>query len=98
SVGVAAFVDAGVIHASDSPLGMSSGWRQSVGASVIVAAPARSQRMWRVDFAVPTTREAGARFEVRLTSEDRTQQFWRLPNDIRSARERVLPQSVFRWP
>ena len=98
AVGVAAFVDAGVIHASDSPLGMSSGWRQSVGASVIVAAPVRSQRMWRVDFAMPTTREAGAGFELRLTSEDRTQQFWRLPNDIRSARERVLPQSVFRWP
>ncbi len=98
SVGVAAFTDVGVIRANDVPLGTSSGVRQAVGASLIVAAPVRSQRMWRVDFAVPTRREGGARFEVRLSSEDRTQQFWRLPNDIRSARERVLPQSVFRWP
>jgi hypothetical protein len=98
TLGVAVFSDAGVIHGSDSPLGVGSGLRQSVGASLIVAAPARSQRMWRVDLAMPTNRGDGARFELRLTSEDRTQQFWRVPNDIRSARERVLPQSVFRWP
>ncbi|MBK8250779.1 MAG: BamA/TamA family outer membrane protein [Gemmatimonadetes bacterium] len=98
AVGVAAFVDAGIIESDGSPLGTSSGWRQSVGLSLIAAAPARSQRMYRVDFALPTNRRDGARFELRLTSEDRTQQFWRLPNDIRSARERVLPQSVFRWP
>lgn len=97
-IGVAVFADAGVIRAGDVPYGTSSGLRQAVGASVIVAAPVRSQRMWRIDLAFPTNRRDGAGVELRMTSEDRTQAFWRLPNDIRSARERVLPQSVFRWP
>jgi hypothetical protein len=54
--------------------------------------------MWRVDFAVPTRRADRAGFEIRMSSEDRTSVFWRVPNDILSARERVLPQSIFRWP
>ncbi|MGQ0649502.1 MAG: hypothetical protein ACT4P7_18260 [Gemmatimonadaceae bacterium] len=98
NVAVAAFGEVGAVSAGDVPLGTSSGPRQSIGTSLIVAVPPRSQRMWRVDFAVPVRKGGGAGFEVRLTSEDRTQNFWRVPNDIRSARERVLPQSIFRWP
>ncbi|MCC6318964.1 MAG: BamA/TamA family outer membrane protein [Gemmatimonadaceae bacterium] len=92
------FTDVGSVVAGDVPLGVSSGMRQSVGASLILAVPAKSQRMWRVDFAFPTDRRDGARFELRLTSEDRTQSFWRVPNDILSARERGVPQSIHRWP
>ena len=98
NVAIAAFTDIGAVRAGDVPLGMSSGTRQSVGASLIAAVPPRSQRMWRVDLAVPVHRADGAGLEVRLSSVDRTQVFWRVPNDIRSARERVLPQSIFRWP
>lgn len=98
AVGVAVFTDVGAVRAGDVPLGVSSGLRQSVGASLIVATPPRSQRMWRVDFALPTRRTDRAGFEIRMSSEDRTSVFWRVPNDILSARERVLPQSIFRWP
>ena len=98
NVAVAMFTDVGGVSAGDVPLGLTSGVRQSVGTSLIVAIPARSQRLWRVDFAVPVQRGGGAGFEIRMTSEDRTQSFWRVPNDIRSARERGVPQSIFRWP
>jgi hypothetical protein len=54
--------------------------------------------MWRIDVAMPLQRRDGAGLEVRLSSEDRTRMFWRVPSDIGYARERVLPESVFRWP
>jgi hypothetical protein len=97
-VGVAVFAEGGSVRGGDVPLGTSSGFRQSIGGSLIVAVPPRSQRQWRIDLAIPTRRAGNAGVELRMTSEDRTQMFWRLPNDIRSARERVLPQSIFRWP
>lgn len=98
AVAVAAFTDIGSVAAGDVPLGATSGLKQSVGTSLIVAVPPRSQRMFRVDVAFPVRGGGGSGFELRLTSEDRTQAFRRVPNDIRSARERVLPQSIFRWP
>ncbi len=95
---LSAFTDIGSVSAGDVPLGRSSGVRQSVGVALILAVPARSQRMWRVDVAMPLQRRDGAGLEVRLSSEDRTRMFWRVPSDIGYARERVLPESVFRWP
>lgn len=95
---VSLFTDIGSVSAGDVPLGMDSGVRQSVGMALILAVPARSQRMWRVDVAMPLQRRDGAGLEIRLSSEDRTRTFWRVPGDIGRARERVLPQSVFRWP
>lgn len=95
---VALFTDIGGVRAGDVPLGTSSGVRQSIGTSLILAIPAKSQRMWRVDFAYPLQRGGGSGFEIRLSSEDRTQVFSRVPNDVSSARERVVPQSIFRWP
>jgi hypothetical protein len=95
---VSLFTDVGAVNAGDVPLGRNSGVRQSVGMGLLLAVPARSQRLWRVDVAMPLQRGDGAGLEVRLTSDDRTRAFWRVPNDIARARERVLPQSVFRWP
>ena len=95
---ISVFTDIGSISAGDVPLGRNSGVRQSVGMALIMAVPARSQRMWRVDVAMPLQRDKGTGLEVRLSSEDRTRTFWRVPGDIGRARERVLPQSVFRWP
>ncbi len=94
---VSVFTDVGAVWAGDVPLGRSSGMRQSVGMGFIVAVPARSQRMWRMDVAFPLDRRDGAGFELRLSSDDRTRRFWRVPSDIGRARERVLPQSVFNW-
>jgi hypothetical protein len=54
--------------------------------------------MWRLDFAFPLDARSGARWGVRLSSEDRTRSFWQPPGDIRRARERTVPQSVFNWP
>lgn len=95
---LSAFTDIGSVSAGDVPLGMNSGVRQSVGVALTLAVPARSQRMWRIDVAMPLQRRDGAGLEVRLSSEDRTRMFWRVPSDIGYARERVLPESVFRWP
>ena len=96
--GVGIFAEAGRVWAGDVPFGQNSGVRPSIGLAVMAAVPPRSQRMWRVDIAVPLDSRAGARWGVRLTSEDRTRSFWRPPGDIRRAREHAIPQSVFNWP
>ncbi|MBK6305219.1 MAG: hypothetical protein IPF47_05675 [Gemmatimonadetes bacterium] len=96
--GVGVFTDFGRVWAGDVPLGLNSGFRQSVGFSVMAAVPPRSQRMWRLDLAVPIDRRDGSRWGVRLTNEDRTRAFFNSPGDVRRIRERVLPQSIFNWP
>jgi len=96
--GVGVFTDFGRVWAGDVPLGLNSGFRQSVGLSLMAAVPPRSQRMWRLDLAVPIDRRDGSRWGVRLTNEDRTRAFFNSPGDVRRIRERVLPQSIFNWP
>ena len=95
---IGVFADAGFVSAGDVPLGTNSGVRSAAGLSLMVAAPRRSQRMWRLDFAFPTARADGGSFQLRLSNVDRTRVFWRAPQDIRTARDRVQPQSVFSWP
>lgn len=96
--GVGVFTDFGRVWAGDVPLGMNSGFRQSVGVSLMAAVPPRSQRMWRLDLAVPVDRRDGSRWGLRLTNEDRTRAFFTNTGDVRRIRERVLPQSIFNWP
>ena len=62
------------------------------------APPRRSRRLWRLDLSVPVTSDAGARWEVRLSSFNYTRHFWIEPNDIRRNRERSVPSSIFSWP
>ncbi len=95
---IGVFADAGFVSAGDVPLGTNSGVRSAVGLSLMVAAPRRSQRMWRLDLAFPTSRADGASLQLRLNNVHRTRAFWRAPQDIRRARDRVQPQSVFSWP
>ncbi len=95
---VSLFTDIGSVSAGDVPLGASSGVRQSIGMGLTLAVPARSQRMWRVDVAMPVGRREGEGLEIRVSSEDRTRTFWRVPGDIGRARERVTTQSPFSWP
>lgn len=96
--GVGVFTDFGRVWAGDVPLGMNSGFRQSVGFSLMAAVPPRSQRMWRLDLAVPVDHRDGSRWGLRLTNEDRTRAFFTNTGDVRRIRERVLPQSIFNWP
>jgi outer membrane protein assembly factor BamA len=98
-LGVGAFADAGRLWAGDIPYGVNTPIRGSVGLSLFGAVPAGSPRMWRVDLAYAVRNEPGGhRFELRLTSTNRTTFFLPEPSDISATRERSIPSSVFRWP
>ncbi|HEX9565726.1 MAG TPA: hypothetical protein VF981_17225 [Gemmatimonadaceae bacterium] len=86
--GVALFAEAGRLWAGDAPYGQSTGYKPSIGVAFLSAVPPRSRRIWRFDVAVPLQRDAGARWVMRITNEDRTRAFWVEPNDIRRNRER----------
>jgi hypothetical protein len=96
--GLAFFTDVGWLRAGDAPLGVNSGVKPAVGIGLLGALPPGSRRLWRVDVAIPLRPEAGARWGVRVTSEDRTRAFFIEPNDIRRNHERTVPASVFTWP
>jgi len=51
-----------------------------------------------MDFAVPVTRGAGARWTVRFSNGDRTAFVFRTPRDVDLARETTVPSSIFAWP
>ncbi len=98
-VGVAAFYDTGRLWAGDVPYGVSTPLYSSVGVSLLGAAPIRSARLWRLDLAYAVRPEPGGhRWELRVSSRDRTTFFLAEPNDIGNTRERTVPSSVFRWP
>jgi hypothetical protein len=64
----------------------------------MAAVPQHSARLWRMDFAVPVTRGAGARWTVRFSNGDRTAFVFRTPRDVEQARETTVPSSIFAWP
>jgi hypothetical protein len=97
--GVAGFVDAGQLWAGDLPYGQRTPVRVAAGASLLLAVPMRSTRMWRLEFAAPINRElGGSRWELRLSHSDRTSFFWREPSDVDAARARAVPSSIYNWP
>lgn len=97
--GVSWFTDAGQLWAGDLPYGETTRLRASAGASLLLAVPMRSTRMWRLEFAAPFQREPGAaRWELRLSRSDRTSFFWREPPDVDAARARAVPASIYNWP
>lgn len=99
TVGVAGFVDAGKIWAGDSPFGVNTPVRYSVGIGLLAAVPPRSRRLARVDLAFPINPADGRRTpELRVTVRDFGRIFWKEPTDLRQARERSRPASVFNWP
>lgn len=97
-VGLALFADAGRLWAGDAPFGVDAKPHLGAGIGLLAAVPPRSKRVFRIDVAKALTPDPDARWEVRLTSGDFTRGFWRDPRDVRSARERTVPQSVFNWP
>jgi hypothetical protein len=96
--GVAVFADAGKQAAGDVPFGVTSPLVASLGLSLMAAVPQHSARLWRMDFAVPVTRGAGARWTVRFSNGDRTAFVFRTPRDVDLARETTVPSSIFAWP
>jgi hypothetical protein len=98
-MGVALFADAGRLWAGDIPYGVRTPVRKAVGVSLLATVPAGSARLWRIDFAVAANPETpGRRFELRMSSQDKTTFFLPEPNDIEATRERTVPSSIFRWP
>ena len=98
TIGIAGFVDAGQIWAGDSPFGVDTPVRYSAGLGLLVAVPPRSRRLARLDFAYPINPDGKRRPEVRVTVRDFGRVFWKEPSDLRQARERSRPASVFNWP
>ncbi|MEW5917894.1 MAG: hypothetical protein AB1762_15940, partial [Gemmatimonadota bacterium] len=87
-LGVTAFADAGKLWLADAALGTDTPWRPTVGAGIVLAIPPRSQRLWRVEFAVPLSNGGGGRFEVRLSSAAQTRSWWLEPFDLRRSGRR----------
>ena len=96
--GIAGFVDVGRLWANDSPYGVDAPWQSSVGVSLVGAFPVGSQRLWRLDLAMPITRSGDGGFEVRLTSLGSVRRRLLEPNDVERSRERALRPDVFTWP
>ena len=96
-IGLASFTDAGVVWAGDAPFGVNSGVKAGVGAGLLVTVPPQSKRLWRLDFAVPVSRDAHARWEIRLTSAG-VGGFWSEPRDVAQARAGAAPSLIFTWP
>jgi hypothetical protein len=97
ALGLATFVDAGRVQAGHAPFGIDSRTKIGVGVGLLAAIPAQSQRLWRLDLALPVSPDAHARLELRLTSVW-TRAFWREPSDIGRARAGAAPSTIFTWP
>jgi hypothetical protein len=98
TVGIAPFMNTGELWAGDAPFGSNTGIQTSVGLSLLASVPPKSQRLWRLDLAIPLQRENGAKWTLRLVSRNYTRMFWKEPNDVARNRERAIPTSIFNWP
>ncbi len=97
ALGMASFVDAGRVAAGDAPFGVNSSVKVGIGVGLLAAFPPQSQRLWRLDVAVPVSRDPHARGELRLTGIW-TRGFWREPDDVARGRSGAAPSAIFTWP
>jgi hypothetical protein len=97
-LGVAAFLDAGVVQAGDLPIGTTSPVRVGAGVGILTALPAGSGRTWRLDLAMPINSDGHARWEVRLSSMDARRAGWKEPPEVTRSREQAVPMGLFSWP
>jgi hypothetical protein len=97
-LGVTAFVEGGRLWRGDAALGTDTPWRLALGGGIVLAIPPRSQRLWRAEFAIPLSADAGGRFEVRLSAADRTPRWWMEPHDLRRSGRRSPLGDLFSWP
>jgi hypothetical protein len=96
--GAGVFADAGRIWAGDVPFGVTTPFRTSVGAALLAAVPAHSQRTVRAELALPADRGHSARAELRFTVREPIRGFWFEPPRIRWARLSAVPEQIFQWP
>jgi len=97
SFGLSGFADAGWVRAGEAPFGTDSGVKVGVGVGLMAAFPPQSQRLWRVDLAVPVGSDPNAGWELRLASPG-TPHFWREPDDLARGRAGAAPSTIFGWP
>lgn len=97
-LGVAGFVDVGRLWAGGAPFGMDVLWQASVGVSLLGAYPVGSQRVLRLDLAMPVTRSGDGGFEIRLSSSGSRRRRTIEAVDVERSRERALRPDVFSWP
>ncbi|MFN2399030.1 MAG: hypothetical protein ABR543_10400 [Gemmatimonadaceae bacterium] len=96
--GVAGFADAGRMWRGSVPFG-THGTRASAGISLLGAVPTQSNRLLRVDFAVPIAPDKDApSWDLRFTASRPLRTFWREPGDITQARAGVPATGIFAWP
>ena len=95
---VAFFADAGKLWAGDVPYGVTTAVRAAAGISLLAAYPSGGKRTYRVDLAIPINPEhGGARFELRVRSDDRTRMLWIEPSDVARARTGAVPANLMKW-
>ena len=97
ALGLATFADAGLVSTGDAPFGVNSGVKTGVGVGLLAALPPQSKRLWRLDFAVPVSPDAHARWEIRLTAVW-VGGFWTEPRDVAQVRAGAAPSLIFTWP
>lgn len=96
--GVAGFADVGKLWAGDAPFGTNTGLRPSLGAGVMLSVPRRSQRLYRLDIAVPLVRKGPTRsWSLRLTTSMPYEAFWREPGDVRRMRAGQPAADLLAW-
>jgi hypothetical protein len=98
AIGGAVFTDAGRMWGGEVPFGRDTPIRTSVGAAILAAIPARSQRTIRAELAVPMSRMHGAKPELRFVVREPARGFWSDPPRIRWARLAAVPEQIFSWP
>ncbi|HEY5646842.1 MAG TPA: hypothetical protein VIS76_12905, partial [Pseudomonadales bacterium] len=96
AVGIAGFIDVGRVWAGDAPFGADSGGRVGVGLGLLAALPPQSQRLWRLDVALPVRPDRYAQWEIRLTGLW-TGAFWHEPDDVARVRAGASPSTIFTW-
>ena len=95
--GLSGFVDAGWVRAGDAPFGIDSGMKVGAGVGLLAAFPPGSQRMWRVELAVPVSSDPHAGWDLRLTTAG-VRHFWTEPEDLARGRAGASPSTIFGWP
>lgn len=94
---VGLFVTAGRLLAGDVPFGRTTPLRAAAGLTLLGASPG-GKRTFRADLAFPLNAAPGdPRFELRVSSTDRTRLLWREPGDVARVRTGAVPASLMKW-
>ncbi len=96
--GLAGFVEGGGMWAAKVPFG-ATGYRSSVGVSLLTAVPRESRSVARVDVAYPLVKDVNAKgVDIRVTYSLTGRSFWREPSQISRARQGTPTTDIFAWP